>query len=106
MLVLDAAPFLCDVTLLVVRCLCGCGFRQFPISLVVAQLRGDPLIELAYLTCMFDNRKTEYDRSELAEYHNRQVLLHVQHQVSCWPNSSRMSAGVRRLAVHEFVLVA
>jgi hypothetical protein len=54
---------------------------QFPIASVVSQLHPDPLIELAYLTCMFENRKTEYDRAELAEYHNRQVLLHVQYQV-------------------------
>lgn len=53
---------------------------KFPVASVVAQLRPDPLIALAYLTCMFDQRKAEYDRAEFAEYHNLQVYLHVTHQ--------------------------
>jgi hypothetical protein len=62
-----------------VHCVLPVG--QFPVSSVVAQLRPDPLVLLAYLTCMFDQRKAEYDRAEFAEYHNLQVYLHVNHQV-------------------------
>ena len=67
---------LCDAVVARVR-VCA----QFPIASVVAQLQRDPTIVLAYLSCMFENRKAEYDRVEFGEYHDLQVSLHVKHQV-------------------------
>ncbi len=49
---------------------------------VVGQLALNPALLLTYLSEMFNSRRFEYDVRDMAEFHDLQIRLHVEHRVS------------------------